>query len=220
MSHDDFAFEPVRGLPAKLPEGEELLWQGAPAWRAMAMRAYHARKIALYFLALMLVRIAFGINDGIPAASVALSCLWILTLGALAAGTLSFLAYLSGRMTVYSVTSERILIRHGIAVPITVNIPFALIESADLKQFSNGTGDISFSLPAEQRIGYLVTWPHVRPGYFARPQPSFRALPEAARAAETLGRALAAHAGVNAVRVTRADPTRAADGVEPGAAPA
>ena len=32
MSHDDFAFEPRRGLPAVLPDGERLLWQGSPRW--------------------------------------------------------------------------------------------------------------------------------------------------------------------------------------------
>ena len=31
--HDDFAFEPVRGLPAVLPPGERMLWQGAPRWQ-------------------------------------------------------------------------------------------------------------------------------------------------------------------------------------------
>ena len=31
--HDDFDFEPVRGLPQVLPEGERLLWQGAPRWQ-------------------------------------------------------------------------------------------------------------------------------------------------------------------------------------------
>ena len=148
MSHDDFAFEPVRGLPATLPDGEELLWQGTPDWRAMAIRAYHARKVAVYFLALILVRIGFGVTDGTAVASLAVSCLWIATLGAVAAGTLALLAYLNSRMTVYSVTSERILIRHGIAVPMTVNIPFALIQSADLKQHANGVGEIFFSLPA------------------------------------------------------------------------
>ena len=30
MSHDDFKFEPVRGLPEALPEGEHILWQGSP----------------------------------------------------------------------------------------------------------------------------------------------------------------------------------------------
>ena len=32
--HDDFATEPVPGLPGHLPPGEVVLWQGRPdAWR-------------------------------------------------------------------------------------------------------------------------------------------------------------------------------------------
>jgi hypothetical protein len=31
---DDFAGEPIPGLPADLPEGEKLLWQGSPGWRS------------------------------------------------------------------------------------------------------------------------------------------------------------------------------------------
>ena len=30
MDHDDFHFEPVRGLPEALPPGELILWQGSP----------------------------------------------------------------------------------------------------------------------------------------------------------------------------------------------
>ncbi len=37
MSHDDFAFEPIPGLPGTPPRGETLLWQGRPThggWRS------------------------------------------------------------------------------------------------------------------------------------------------------------------------------------------
>jgi len=33
--HDDFAGEPVRGLPEKLPAGERILWQGMPDWHPL-----------------------------------------------------------------------------------------------------------------------------------------------------------------------------------------
>ena len=124
--HDDFAFEPQRGLPAALPEGEKLLWQGSPEWSSLAVHAYHVRKVALYFALLVLWRVANGIGGGHGADSVALSCAWILGLGATAIGVLSLLAYLSARMAVFSITSERVLLRHGIAVPMTINVPFSL----------------------------------------------------------------------------------------------
>ena len=49
MSHDDFATEPVPGLPAHLPEGEHLVWQGAPNAGAFARSVLHERKILAYF---------------------------------------------------------------------------------------------------------------------------------------------------------------------------
>jgi hypothetical protein len=201
MSHDDFEFEPLRGLPAMLPPGERLLWQGSPNWKSLAIRAYHVRKVALYFVALVLWRIGVGLSDGHSAAAVALSCVFLLTLGGVAIGVLSLLAYLSSRAAVYSITSRRVLLRHGVAVPMTMNLPFKAIESARLKAFSDRTGDIAVAVVKEQRVGYLITWPHLRPGFITRPQPSLRALPDAGRAAEILAAALAADAGVPALRI-------------------
>jgi Bacterial PH domain len=201
MSHDDFAFEPIRGLPAALPAGEELLWQGSPSWKSLAVRAYHVRKVGLYFLALVAWRIGVGMSHRHDTSAILISCLFLVTLGGIAMGVLSLLAYLSARSTVYSITSRRVLLRHGIAVPMTMNIPFKLIESAGVKLYSDGTGDVAMSVGPEQRVGYLITWPHLRPGRITRPSPSFRALPDAAHAAELLGDALAAETGPNTTRV-------------------
>jgi Bacterial PH domain len=192
MSHDDFEFEPIRGLPAMLPPGETLLWQGSPQWKPLAVRAYHVRKVAIYFCALALWRIAVGIYNHHTPAAVAASCVFLLALGGLAIAVLSVLAYLNARSTVYSITTRRLLLRHGVAVPLTMNIPFTQIESADLRSFADGTGDLALRIARTQRIGYLITWPHLRPGHITRPAPCFRALSDAAHAARLLGAALTA----------------------------
>jgi hypothetical protein len=201
MSHDDFDFEPIRGLPAALPAGEQLLWQGSPDWKSLAVRAYHVRKVGLYFLALMAWRVGVGISNGHEATAIAVSCAFLITLGGIAMGVLALLAYLSARSTVYSVTSRRVLLRHGVAVPMTMNIPLKLIEAAALKTHSDGTGDVAFTVPRDHRVGYLITWPHLRPGQITRPCPSFRSLPDAAAAAGILSKTLAAEAGTSAVRI-------------------
>jgi hypothetical protein len=190
MSHDDFEFEPVRGLPAMLPEGEQLLWQGSPNWKSLAVHGYHARKIAVYFVVLTLWRIGVGVLNSHAGSAILISCAFLLALGTIAIGVLSLLAYFASRLTVYSITSRRILLRHGIAVPMTLNIPFNVIESAQLKRFADGTGDIALKVAADQRVGYMITWPHLRPGYITRPQPSFRSLADAIQAAEILAQAL------------------------------
>jgi hypothetical protein len=198
MSHDDFDFEPIRGLPAELPAGETLLWQGSPQWKSLAIRAYQVRKVAIYFCVLVLWRIAVGISNHHTVAAIAGSSVFLLVLGAVAIGVLSLLGYLNARSTVYSITSRRVLLRHGVAVPLTMNIPFNQIESADLRTFADGTGDISLRTAREQRIGYLITWPHLRPGQITHPSPCFKALTDAAHAARLLAAALAAETKLTA----------------------
>lgn len=192
MSHDDFDFEPQRGLPAALPAGEHLLWQGSPDWKSLAIRAYQVRKVAMYFLALIVWRIGVGIFYAQSISVVALTCAFLFALGALGIAILCLLAYASARSAVYSITSKRILIRHGVAVPLTLNLPFKVIQSADLKVFPDQTGEIAIRTFEDQRVGYLITWPYVRGGRITHTQPSLRALPDAARVAATLASALTA----------------------------
>jgi hypothetical protein len=201
MSHDDFDFEPQKGLPALLPAGEALLWQGSPNWRSLAARAYHVRKVAIYFLLLVAWRVGVGIYNSHSVSAIALSCAFLLALGVIAIGVLCLLAYFTSRETVYSITSRRILLRHGVAVPMTMNIPFKVIEAADVKSFADGIGDVAVQVQSDQRVGYLITWPHLRPGFITRPQPSFRSLPDARNAAAILAKALAADSESAAVRV-------------------
>lgn len=201
MSHDDFEVEPIPGLPAELPQGERLLWQGIPSWKSLAIHAYHARKVALYFAILVLWRAGAGIANGQSFEAIAVACGFMAVLGGVAVGVLSLLAYASAKATVYSVTSRRVLIRHGVAVQMTLNIPFRFIQSAGLQSYADGTGDISLSIDRKERIGYLITWPHLRPWQLTRPQPSLRSLADSREAAGILGGALAAEAGAGAVRV-------------------
>jgi hypothetical protein len=215
MSHDDFDFEPIRGLPALLPEGERLLWQGAPDWKSLAIRAYHVRKVALYFSVLVLWRIGVGIGSAHSPSAIAVSCAFLLALGGIAIGVLSLLAYFAARATVYSITSRRVLLRHGVAVPMTINVPFKVIETAQLKLFADRTGDVAIGVTKAERIGYLITWPHLRPGFITRPQPSLRSLADASRAAEVLGLALAADAGVAALRIDATGTAPAVKGLRP-----
>jgi hypothetical protein len=217
--HDDFAFEKIPGLPADLPEGEQLLWQGSPDWKSHILYTYHVRAVLLYFAALLLWRIGAGFGAGHDPATVARSCLWLLGLGTIAAGMLGTLGYLSARTTIYSITSARVLLRHGIAVPLTVNIPFTLIEAADLRMRRDGTGDISQRLRADQRLGYFVTWPHLRPTRITRPQPSFRCLKDAALAAQILADAVQSVGGVT-VQKTGLKPVAIPGGVGPRTAAA
>jgi hypothetical protein len=186
----EFAFEPVHGLPENLPPGEALRWQGAPHWRVLAKRAFYVRTVAFYFGLLMLLRFVFMLSSGSGLKEAVLAALWLALLGAFAVGILALLAWLYSRSTVYSITDRRLVIRFGVALPMAVNIPFKIVESAGLRTYPDGSGDIPLVLVAGQSVNYLIMWPNVRPWRFTNAQPMLRAIPEAAKVAEILAEAL------------------------------
>ena len=202
----EYEFEPVRGLPERLPAGETMLWQGEPRAAALARRAFHVPTLAVYFGVLVAWRALAAVADHEPLGRAVFGTLWIAALAAAAIGVLAALAWLTARTTVYTITTERIVIRFGIALPMTVNIPFRLIESAAVKAHADGTGDIPLVLARGERTSYLVMWPHVRPWRIARPEPMLRAIPDVAHAAGVLALALAAAAGTTPVRAISAVP--------------
>ena len=186
--------EPVRGLPAALPKGETLLWQGAPRWRPFARRAFHLRKLAIYFAVLLAWYIASVATGAEDAWDALLGTLRVAGLAAGALGLVALFSWLIERSTVYTITSRRLVMRFGVAFPMTLNLPFRLIQSAGLREYADGTGDIPLALLPEGRVSYPILWPHVRPWRMARTEPMLRAIPDAARVAQVLGRALAASA--------------------------
>jgi hypothetical protein len=47
-SSPEHEFEAQLGLPEKLPKGESILWQGAPDFKAVALRVFHMRALLIY----------------------------------------------------------------------------------------------------------------------------------------------------------------------------
>lgn len=185
----------VRGLPDDLPAGERLLWQGAPRWRQLCVRAFHVRKVAAYFGLLMVWRVSAGLSEGVDLHAVIAGCASLALLGTGAVAILSLLAWLASRTTVYTITSRRVVLRCGIALSVDINLPFKTIISAGLSQHGDGTGDIALVMPKGTRVAYLNLWPHARPWHFSAPQPMLRCIPNAGRVAELLARSLAAETG-------------------------
>ncbi|MCR9150771.1 MAG: photosynthetic complex putative assembly protein PuhB [Rhodobacteraceae bacterium] len=194
MSHDDFAVEPVRGLPERPPEDEKILWQGRPAVWALARSSLLLPWVAAYFVGLALWR--FGsIVDIVPLGRAVALSMPFLVLGAVACALLWLIAFVQARATVYTLTNKRVAMRIGAALTVTLNLPYTRIDSADLELRRDGTGTIALTLQDRVRIGYLMLWPHVRP-WRAPTRPALRCIPDARRVAAILAEAAEARVSV------------------------
>jgi len=213
---DDFDFEPIPGLPANLPEGEQLLWQGSPSAPSVARRVLHIDLVAVYFAALMSWRLLAGLYDGHTLSQIAVDSIPLAGMAAAALAILALLARFIARTTIYSITSRRVMMRFGVALPITVNIPFKAIQSADVALRSDGSGDIALGVDSLGKLTYLHLWPNTRPWHLRKPQPQLRSVPDAQNVAALLSRSL--HAAVGSPeKATR--PTAATRPAEPVSAP-
>lgn len=188
---NEFDHEPVRGLPERLPAGEHILWQGAPRFAALARRAFHVRKLALYCGLLLAWRVAAGVSDGETLGAIAVSAVWVVPFALVAVGLPLLLAWLYARTTVYTITNRRVVMRFGVALPMSLNLPFRLIGAAGVRSYADGSGDVTLTLTGPDRIAYLHLWPNARPWRIARPEPMLRCIPAAAQVADVLADALA-----------------------------
>jgi len=182
----------IRGIREPLPEGERVLWQGKPSWWPLAVRALHVRKVAAYFGVLLAWRIGTLLSDGQGLAAALGSTLGLAVVAALGLGLLALIAWLSARSTIYAITTHRVMLRIGIALPIFVNLPFKGIEAVALRRFGDGTGDLPLQLQENVRLAWLHLWPHARPWRVAHPQPMLRAVADPESVAAILRDAIAA----------------------------
>jgi hypothetical protein len=178
----EYEDEPIPGLPGRLPPGEAILWQGVPDWRILARSAFHVRAVAAYFLFILAIGFTTGSLFGLVMTVLA---------GIAGTGILTFLAWAYARSTIYTITNRRVVLRFGVALPMCVNLPLRQIATARMNPRSDRSGDIALHMLGQQRAGYLMLWPYVRPWRFASPEPLLRALPEVAPVADILVRAMA-----------------------------
>jgi hypothetical protein len=182
-------FEAALGLPEPLPAGEIILWQGTPSWTAMAKHVFRLQWLAVYFAVIVVLQIysVAGSEGGLAAgwSSVALA-VFLALIGLLLVG---LLAYWSATTTMYTLTNRRIVMRVGIVLTVTFNLPYKSLKSADLKLYKDGTGDIPMQIATEDKIAFSHLWPHARPWRLAKPEPMMRCVPEAQQVAKLLTQA-------------------------------
>ena len=211
----EYSSEPVRGLPGHLPPGEHIIWQGSPSWRPLARRVFHTHLVAGYFAVLTLWTL-LNVASGHATLTGSLRGIGItLGVGAAAVGLLALFGWLTARATIYTITSRRVVLRFGVALPKCVNVPFTQIAAAGLQVHADGSGDLPLTVK-QTRLGYIHLWPNVRPWRLGSPEPMLRAVADPQAVARTLASALAA--AVPGRREALAEPGAEA-GTEPVAAP-
>ena len=182
-------FEAAYGLPEALPKGETILWQGAPDFGDLAVRVFHLKKAAVYFAVLIAVRGSYLYSLDEPSMTILAGILIVAGLGLTAMVALALLAWLTARTTAYTLTDKRVVMRIGIVLTLTFNLPFKRIKTAGLQLTARGFGDMPLVLSGSNRIGWLNLWPHVRPWRIAQPEPMLRCVPNAQTVATTFQKA-------------------------------
>lgn len=212
--------EPIPGLPEELPKGEDILWRGGPDWKSLALHVFHVRAVSLYFAALLAWQVSAAMLAGAGFRVALADSLHLVPMAASALGLLSLLAWLIARATIYTVTTDRVVIRSGVALPKAINIPFSKIGAAGVHLRKSGTGDIPLQISGPDKAAYLPLWPSARPWKLANAEPMLRGVPDAAHCADILAKALAAKTGQTAKRVEVAAPvSERPDTVRPEAMP-
>jgi hypothetical protein len=186
----EYDSEPVPGLPEQLPEGERILWQGRPDWMALSQSAFHIRAVAIYFALLAAWFAGSELSAGGTAYEAARAATGVVPGAVVAISLLAGIAALSARAALYTITTQRVVMRFGMALPMILNIPYKQIASADLKLHRDGTGDIPLMVTGGKRQSMVVLWPHVRPWRATEPQPMLRCIPDARNVADVLASAL------------------------------
>jgi hypothetical protein len=193
----EYEFEAALGLPEPLPQDEIILWQGAPNWISMAKHVFRLQWLSLYFAVIViwqLISVA-GSEGGLAAgwSSVALA----FALAVIGLILIGLLAYWSATEALYTLTNRRIVMRVGIVLTVTFNLPYKTLGSAGLKLYKDGTGDIPMQIATEDKIAYFHLWPHARPWRLATPEPMMRCVPDAKKVAAILSEAWIASTGLS-----------------------
>ncbi len=209
LEHD---YEPVPGLPQVLPGSEYILWQAKPRFAGLAAGTFHIRMIAGYFLVLIAISVVSRVSGGETIGTALAGNLGLAVLAAIALGLLAGYARMVAKTSLFTITTRRVIVRTGIAVPVTINLPFNRINSVDLRTRNDGNGDLSLLTERGSRASYALLWPFVRPFRTLRVTPVLRGIDDAAATAQLLADALAADARARAETVE--EPEAAPSGAE------
>jgi hypothetical protein len=182
----EYEFEPQFGLPERLPKDEFIVWQGSPDLGVLAASAFHIKKLVIYFIFLIGACAWPALEAGTGFMPVLQAIKWITPLAMIGLASVWILAYLTARTTVYTLTNKRVVMRLGIVLTVSFNLPLKQVASADVRVLDNGFGDITLTLEGSDRIAWVHLWPSVRPWRINKPETTLRAITNVQEVSEKL----------------------------------
>ncbi len=188
MSHDDFAAEPINGLPELPPRGEVILWQGRPNWFRLTVESLNLWWVVAYFAVLTVWRF-ITVIDILSFERAIIMTLPIVIMTLIVFLLLMLVGFIQARATVYTITNRRVAMRIGAALTVTLNIPYTQIENAAVSVGKADCGNIALETKGASKFSYLVLWPHIRSWKLSKPEPTLRAIPDIQSVAQILAKA-------------------------------
>ena len=179
-------WEAAPGLPSTLPAGERIVWQGSPDWKQLAVHAFHVRKIAVYFALMVGIQFSQLWAEGLSGKELLVPIVVSSSLAILALALLTTCAWFAGKSSLYTFTNKRVVMRIGIVLTLTFNLPYRRIAGASSKDYAKGCQDIALELYTEDRIGWAHLWPHQKAWHVKHPQPTLRCVPNGKEVSEML----------------------------------
>ena len=167
----EYEYEAQLGLPSTLPKDEKILWQGSPDLWAVAKNIFFIRVVIFYFSGLILLGFFEGYQEDQSSKQMLVAFIVMLAMSLIAIGLLAFLALCTARTTVYTITNRRVVMRIGVVLTKTFNLPLSKIEAADIVKQKNLNGNIAIKVESSTKIAFFHLWPHVRSWRLQHPEP-------------------------------------------------
>lgn len=190
----------ISGVPHALPPDEQLLWEGAPDATLVAKHVFRRSLVLGYFVVVTGWWISQTVGT-VPTGEFLKMLAVRLLLCAIVMGVVEFFARAVARTTVYALTSKRVVLKIGVVLPMTINVPLSALRDAGVGRFRDGSGQILLSLLPEQRLAYIALWPHCRLLSLNQPQPLLRGLADPDPIANALRDAIVADADAGDVQL-------------------
>jgi len=197
----------IRGVAHALPLGERLLWQGTPAPGLVARHVFH-RWLVIGYFAVITGWWAFSTYGRVDMDAFLPMLGMRLGLAALVIGTVEFLARTVAKTTLYAITSKRLVLKIGMVLPMSINVPFNVLGNAAVGRFRDGSGQIALTLVPGNRLAYVALWPHCKVFNVTQPQPVLRGLADPDAVAAVLRDAVMADAAERAETLELGDAPR------------